>query len=79
MAQNRIARIILNKPKRSPTSELFEKLNWLKFSDRCKYHCAVLVFKTMYDMAPVYMSEILTFAKNESYNLNLSSTRSTQT
>ena len=72
MAQKRIARLILAKPKRSPTSELFKQLNWLTFTDRCKYHCAVIVYKTMNNMTPIYMSEIITFAKNETYSLRSS-------
>ena len=72
MAQKRIARLILAKPKRSPTSKLFKQLNWLTFTDRCKYHCAVIVYKTMNNMTPIYMSEIITFAKNETYSLRSS-------
>ena len=72
MTLKRIARLILAKPRRHPTSELFKQLNWLTFSDRCKYHCAVLVFKIMNNMAPIYMSDIITFAKNETYSLRSS-------
>lgn len=67
--QKRVARIMLHKPKRSPSSELLQELSWLTFTDRCKYHTATLVYKSRNGMAPQYISEILTFATNEHYEL----------
>ena len=67
--QKRVAKIILNKPVRSSSMGLFKELKWLSFSDRCKYHCAVLVFKSLNNMAPPYLSEMLTFSMNEKYSL----------
>ena len=67
--QKRAAKIILNKPMRTPTAGLYKQLNWLTFSDRCKYHSAILVYKTMNHMAPSYMTDVITFATNEKYNL----------
>ena len=69
MLQKRTAKIILNKPMRSPSVGLYKELNWLSFSDRCKYHSAVLVYKTLNNMAPSYLSEILKFSQNEKYSL----------
>ena len=69
MLQKRTAKIILNKPLRSPSVGLYKELNWLSFSDRCKYHSAVLVYKTLNNMAPSYLSEILKFSQNEKYSL----------
>ena len=70
--QKRVAKIILNKPMRSPTEGLFKQLNWLSFNDRCKYHTSVLVYKVINHMAPTYMSDILTFSRNERHNLRSS-------
>ena len=72
MLQKRIAKIILNKPIRTPSEGLFKQLNWLSFSDRCKYHTSVLVYKVTNDIAPTYMSDILTFSKNQNHNLRSS-------
>jgi hypothetical protein len=74
MLQKRVAKIILNMPMRSPTEGFFKQLNWLSFNDRCKYHTPVLVYKIMNHMAPTYLSDILTFSRNENHNLR-SSTR----
>jgi len=54
--QKRAARLILNKPVRTPTPCLFKQLKWLNFSDRCKYHTSILVYKTLNNMAPSYVS-----------------------
>ena len=67
--QRRICKLILKKPTRTPSAGLFRELHWLSFSDRCKYHAAVLVYKTLHNMAPEYMSEILTFSSNDNYSL----------
>ena len=42
---------------------------WLTFTDRCKYHTALLVYKTLNHMAPSYMSDIITVSTNNSYSL----------
>ena len=67
--QKRTGKIILNKPMRSPSVGLYKELNWLSFSDRCKYHSAVHVYKTLNSMAPTYLSEILKCSQNEKYSL----------
>ena len=43
--QKRAAKIILQKPMRTPTRELFKQLKWLTFENRCKYPTAVIVYK----------------------------------
>lgn len=69
LLQKRAARIILNQPARTPSKPLFEELKWLTFPDRCNYHAAVLVFKTIRNTAPSYMNEIITIANNNVYSL----------
>ena len=51
------------------TDGLFKRLKWLTFTDRCKYHTALLVYKTFNHMAPSYMSDIITVSTNNSYSL----------
>jgi len=67
--QKRAAKLILNKPIRTTTDVLFKQLIWLTFTDRCKYHTALLVYKTLNHMAPSYMSDIITASTNNSYSL----------
>ena len=71
--QKRAARIILNKPMKTPSKDLFTELKWMFFSDRCKYHTAVMVFKFLNKGAPKYLSESLKFSNNPSYQLRSSS------
>ena len=73
--QKRIARIVLNKPKMSPSNILFRELHWLPFNDRCHYHTALLVYKTCNNMAPIYMKDVLKFSENESHNLRSASNK----
>ena len=54
---------------RTPSAELFQELKWLSFSDQCKYHCAVLIYKIMNNKAPSYLADIVTFSDNKTYQL----------
>ena len=74
--QTRTAKIILKLPKYSSTTNLFKKLNWLSFTERCKYHCDTLTFKILNGKAPSYMSELLTIAANNHYSLRSISNQS---
>ena len=57
--QKRAARLILHKPIRYPSNELFKELNWLSFSERVKYLTGVMVYKSLNNLAPSYLSNIL--------------------
>ena len=59
-------RIILNSPEKE-AMYLFQQLNWLPFSHRYTYHVAVLVFKSLNDLAPNYITDLLTLSSNERY------------
>ena len=67
--QKRIARIILNVPIKTSSIEMFTKLKWLPFSKRYFYHIVLLIFKSRNNLAPRYISNLLTFSNNTSYNL----------
>jgi len=63
------AKLILNKPIRTPTDGLSKQLKWLTFTNRCKYHTALFVYKTLNHMALSYMSDIITVSTNKRYSL----------
>ena len=56
----RAARIILQCAFLTPSADMFSKLNWLTFSERVKYRKAVLVFKCVNRMSPLYMTHLFT-------------------
>jgi len=35
----------------------------------CKYHTSILVYKTLNNMAPSYMTDIISFSKNDHYSI----------
>ena len=56
----RAAPIILQCAFLTPSADMFSKLNWLTFSERVKYRKAVLVFKCVNRMSPLYMTHLFT-------------------
>ena len=70
--QKRAGKIILQKPMRTPSIEIFERLKWLTFENRINYHTGILVFKTLNNQCPEYMKDIISFSNNEVYNLRSS-------
>ena len=73
--QVRIAKIILDKPLRAHSENIFAEIQLLSFNRRCMYHTAVLVYKTLNNMSPSYLSESLIVSNNSSYNLRSKSHR----
>ena len=71
--QKRAGKIILQKPMRTPSSEIFERLKWLTFENRIKYHAGILVFKILNNQSPEYMKDLISFSNNDNYNLRSSS------
>lgn len=69
--QKRIIKILLHKPKRTPTIVLFKESKLLTFYDRCNYHTAVLVYKIMHNTCPSYMNDLIAFAFNVQVSYNL--------
>ena len=67
--QKRAARIILAKPRGFTKADLFHDLQWLSFDDRCRYHTALLIYKTAHNLAPIYMNDILKFSENRYHTL----------
>ncbi len=59
LAQKRAASIILNiKDTMYPSREMFSKLKWMPISDSKKYRKAIMVFKSINNLAPRYMSDM---------------------
>ena len=71
--QKRAAKIILFKPFTTPSNKLFKELDWLTFENRCKYQTAVLVYKSLHDLTPYYIRELVNLTSNDKYNLRSSS------
>ena len=58
--QNRAARIVTNSSYDSSASALIKTLNWQTVADMIKVETACLVYKSINDLAPDYLSEIFT-------------------
>ena len=71
--QKRAAKIILCKSKITPSIDLFKTLNWLTFESRCHYHAGVLIYKSLKNNVPDYISNLIKFSHNERYMLRSSS------
>ena len=57
--QNSLARIVLNKPFRSPAAPLLRELHWLPVTQRVRFKIASLVFRCRDGSAPSYLSELI--------------------
>ena len=71
--QKRAARLILDKDFDTPSVDLFAELNWMTFPERVQFQKAIMMFKTMNNLAPTYMNNLFQYT-NEIHNRNLRST-----
>ena len=55
--QKRAARVILFADRQAPSVELFNKLHWLPFYEKCKISKCSLIYKRIHDSLPTYLSE----------------------
>ena len=69
MLQKKAARILLGASMRTPSKDLFTQLKWLSFGNRCNYHTALLIYKSLNNLTPKYIKDIISFSKKSSYNL----------
>lgn len=67
--QIRVARIIANKTSRTNHSILLKELNWLSISNICKYNLALLVYKSLNNLAPMYITDLINLSNNKTYHL----------
>ena len=56
--QNRAARIVTNSSYDSSASALIQTLNWPTVADMIHVETACMVYKSINDLAPEYLSEI---------------------
>ena len=54
---------------RTPSGDLFTQLRWLSFGNRCNYHTALPIYKSLNNFTPKYIKDIISFSKTSSYNL----------
>ena len=64
--QNRAARIVTNSSYDSSASAVIKTLNWPTVADMIKVETACMVYKSINDLAPDYLSEM--FTKNSAYS-----------
>ena len=66
--QNKCARLIFRKPKRTHTSPLIQDLHWLPIGKRIQFRTLVYVYKSLRRSTPLYLSSLLKIQKS-SYSL----------
>ena len=69
--QNKCARLIFKKPKRTHTSPLVQELHWLPVSKRIQYRTLLYVYKSLKRSSPDYLSSLLKIQES-SYSLRSS-------
>jgi hypothetical protein len=57
--QNRAARLIFQVGRREHTSPLIKELHWLPVKERITYKTLLLVYKSLNELAPAYLADIL--------------------
>ena len=56
----------------SPSLPLFHDLGWLNIFERVEFNKGVLLYKTVHEMCPEYLSNMFTFQSAVSYGLRSS-------
>ena len=62
--QKQAARLILNKDYTTPSAELLNELDWQLFPDSVQYQQALLVYKSLNNLAPHYMKDMFQHVHN---------------
>ena len=70
--QNRCARLIFKKPKRTHSSPLLKELHWLPVAQRIQFRTLVHTFKSLNNLSPHYISSLLPVRKPPAYSLRSS-------
>ena len=70
--QKRTARIILHKPLKSNSHDMFKSLKWLTFPKRCDYFTGLMVYKALHNLSPKYITNLIPLSVNNNYNLRSS-------
>ncbi len=64
--QKQAARLILDKDYTTPSSEMFQMLNWCTFPDIILFQQGLLVFKSLNNLTPSYMRNMFEYIKDKS-------------
>ena len=71
LLQNRAARLIYMKPKRTHTSPLLSDLHWLRITQRVQFKTLVLTYKALHNESHQYLSDLL-HIRSHRYNTRAS-------
>ena len=44
----------------TPSENMFKELNWLTFSNQVTFHDCIMMYKTLNNLAPTYLTEMFT-------------------
>ena len=58
-AQNMLARVVLNKPRRAHSTELLQSLHWLPVKEIIDFKVALLTYKVRHSATPDYLNNLL--------------------
>ncbi len=61
LVQNYAARLILNRSKYCHITPLLHELHWLPITSRIKFKVLLFVYKSLHDLAPTYLSNLLQY------------------
>ena len=65
LVQNHAARIIYRKRKYEHVTPLLRSLHWLPVDKRIKFKIILFTYKCLHGMAPVYLSDLLTYHQSK--------------
>ena len=68
LLQNKAARLIYMKPKRTHTSPLLSDLHWLRITQSIQFKTLVLTYKALHHESPQYLSDLL-HIRSRRYNI----------
>ena len=74
--QNSCARLIYGKRKRDHVTAILQELHWLPTEARVYFKLLCQVFKCLHDIAPAYLSELISIRRDDDLTLNIPRTRS---
>jgi hypothetical protein len=57
--QNTLARVVLNKPRLTHSTELLQSLHWLPLKERIDFKVALLTYTVRYSSTPSYLNNLL--------------------
>ncbi|CAH1248415.1 Hypp8131 [Branchiostoma lanceolatum] len=74
--QNRAGKLILEAPHRTPSTEVFSRLNWKDIKETLQYYNAVQTYKALNNKLPPYMRQMFVYGRDQSTRTARQSTSS---